>query len=580
MKKIVSSIVLLAMLLNATLINAIPIDNIKSLTELGKSSTYKGMDNYSRPYNLEMMVEEVIRGRKAQELILDKGELNKSLSSDKEYVIVQLLITPVEAENKRNIPVLESDFRMYGKNGKKYNSRVVEILNEDIRDFKLGKSQEMYVSFEVDRNDNYLAMSFREDTLGVIWFATKKDQKIYDEEIARGGVAEVAMASGEIYGILSAEKDYLFGNNMNKEKALNLYEMQESIPSRFRLYIINETSNGEFVRTFRANFLSAYEKRYIELFNANETNNVNSFQLGLNEVNFTFSEGVNQIKNGSNETTRINNILRLNIEENTFYDKGILEIKKLSDNTFLTSKYKQVYNPYSFTISRKNGNNILNEIESQKDIKLSFKSVENTRAGIYKYKNGKWLYQKTEILEDRLEHIIPAGTIKNGTYALLIDENYPIVNSINLNWAYDELNTFIRRGYIRGVNNLNPNAPLTRKELANLIYEIKNPNIYYMESEKEFVDADQFGTYKVAIDYVYRNGIMNGISETQFSPNGYVTYKDFEVVMSRVLGYKFSYDEIKESMFYDKYKISNISKGMNTNVTISEAVYALFKIFN
>lgn len=82
----------------------------------------------------------------------------------------------------------------------------------------------------------------------------------------------------------------------------------------------------------------------------------------------------------------------------------------------------------------------------------------------------------------------------------------------------------------------NPNAPITRIELAEIFYNIVLSDIAPpIDKSKYFADLD----YEKApyADFAYQSGLMNGVGNGNFNPNGELTYAQLLKVAVSFLGY-------------------------------------------
>lgn len=120
--------------------------------------------------------------------------------------------------------------------------------------------------------------------------------------------------------------------------------------------------------------------------------------------------------------------------------------------------------------------------------------------------------------------------------------------------------------YISGYtnNNFRPNQAVTREELATMMARIITKNRIPNE-ENQFSDvvANRFSTD--AVNYITRLGIMEPVSVDKFNPNGTVSYKGFQEIVSQLMPY------IKEEQV-------GLPTG-NGNLTRVQAVVAFNKLF-
>lgn len=92
--------------------------------------------------------------------------------------------------------------------------------------------------------------------------------------------------------------------------------------------------------------------------------------------------------------------------------------------------------------------------------------------------------------------------------------------------------------YISGYtdNTFKPNQAVTREELATMMARLITKNRIPNETNQfSDVTANRFSTD--AINYITRLGIMKPISADKFNPNGTVSYKEFQDIVSQLMPY-------------------------------------------
>jgi len=97
-----------------------------------------------------------------------------------------------------------------------------------------------------------------------------------------------------------------------------------------------------------------------------------------------------------------------------------------------------------------------------------------------------------------------------------------------------------KKGIINGVNETQfaANEKVTREQMAAFIYRMKNGMDAAADGENktEFTDLDDPNFYG-AISWASDEGIINGVSQTQFNPDGEVTLQDCYTMLARANGY-------------------------------------------
>jgi len=91
-------------------------------------------------------------------------------------------------------------------------------------------------------------------------------------------------------------------------------------------------------------------------------------------------------------------------------------------------------------------------------------------------------------------------------------------------WAVSFINTAAEEGLFKGDDNgnFNPDADVTRAQFVTVLWRMAGAPV--VDGETPFVDIqDQIPEFQSAIAWGYSNGYINGISETEFNPNGTLT---------------------------------------------------------
>ncbi len=385
----------------------------------------------------------------------------------------------------------------------------------------------------------------------------------------------------EGYGVSMAVRDYESRRTKDSERAYSEFSSRENVYKMLDMHIISSENSESMQRTIRDAFISAYDAAYDELY-INEISQEGTYiNLFLSPISFSYLESISETINGAKATTTMPGI-NIEAEEFTFYEEAFLNVSKTVRNQFLPINNKKVMtDSYTLTIFNPTNQGTPMSVNAEKPFKISFNGVGSDRAGIYKMTNGEWTYQYTEFEADRLEHIVHTGDYNGGVYAVLIDYDYPLASGINLSWAYEELYTYLRREYLLfDYNNYyDPTKEITRKEFAYLIYKNSYDGDYFSYESKTYEDKETFGSYELAINYCYNKGYLYGVSETEFDPNGTLTFEQAEIIMQRVLKNNFTYETISDSMLNNKYKKSNYTAGKDQKITREEAVYMFYHLF-
>ncbi len=122
---------------------------------------------------------------------------------------------------------------------------------------------------------------------------------------------------------------------------------------------------------------------------------------------------------------------------------------------------------------------------------------------------------------------------------------------VNTNdWFYDGVKFVNENGFMNGVNakEFAPGNNLTRAMLVTVLYRLEgSPSVF---GGLPFSDVEEGSYYEFAVAWAKNNGIVNGTTETTFSPNVNLTREQIAAIMHR----------------FAKYKGIDVSVGENTNI--------------
>ena len=131
-------------------------------------------------------------------------------------------------------------------------------------------------------------------------------------------------------------------------------------------------------------------------------------------------------------------------------------------------------------------------------------------------------------------------------------------------WYYDDVKDAVEKNLFKGTSNktFNPNGNITRGMFVTVLYRAEGePEV---NKSIPFVDVATDSYYANAVIWAKQNGIVKGISETEFAPDANIIREQIAAIMFR----------------YAKKKGYDVSVGENTNIlsyTDAEAIseYAL-----
>lgn len=137
-------------------------------------------------------------------------------------------------------------------------------------------------------------------------------------------------------------------------------------------------------------------------------------------------------------------------------------------------------------------------------------------------------------------------------------------------WYYNSVSAMLSQGVMEGVSDSNfaPNGTVTRGMFVTILYRCAgSPNC---SAEAPFSDVDNDAYYAAAVDWAYEQNITSGITATKFAPNDYVTREQMATMIVRfaeVVGYDLPYGD-GTGLFDDDSSISSYA---------NQSVYRLVK---
>ena len=117
-------------------------------------------------------------------------------------------------------------------------------------------------------------------------------------------------------------------------------------------------------------------------------------------------------------------------------------------------------------------------------------------------------------------------------------------------WYSDSVKYIFKNGLMKGVTDTTfaPNENLTRAMLVTVLYRAEGEPA--TNRSIPFSDIDMGAYYANAVSWAKQNGIVNGVTETEFSPDSDITREQIATIMHR----------------YAKYKGDDVESGKNTNI--------------
>ncbi|NLK43634.1 MAG: S-layer homology domain-containing protein [Tissierellia bacterium] len=368
---------------------------------------------------------------------------------------------------------------------------------------------------------------------------------------------------GEARGIIQARIDYLSGRT---NSWLRSRPPASTIIKDYRLLYHPSKYIDQFVNGFWAGYSMGYTDTYKDLSTKDGYNKKSSYIVPI-------AGGIFQ---------SLDNTLTLEIDGGTYYKDIILNIDVEDDNYDIDNRYISASNFYRIYVV-----NPSREFNNDKEIQISLEYYGDKRGGIYILRNGKWEYLNSSIEDNRIVTSVKPNILKDkgNVLAVLVDKDIKDFYDIRGHWAKEEIYTLIRKGIINGYpdQTFRPDNYITRAEFLVLLsrkYEWILPTD--LENLSVFFDREAFSDFsEKQISYAVSHGFIRGYSDNYFRPNDYISYKEVEIIMRRILkDDNFTWDSIANKVIYDKKVRLSSFDSIDNKITRAEFSFLLHEFIN
>lgn len=479
--------------------------------------------------------------------------------------------------------------------GNKLNHKNTMMSDNDIiKKFNLNRDNSTYRAYFVKAYRDAYKIAYER--------AFRSTNLLESTKINTDGL-QLGTTLGMASGASAAMDDFLLRLSNNPDRAFNKFTAIQPIEKRHRLDVESPEFRQNFVAGYEKGFKDAYVLSYRQRFAKNEVDNAQIYEISVagEEVNRTWlvydvkaqwpdsveeeEEGdggdgedasigtqKKKIKAEAKIVQRDNLICTMTIPGGAVYVPTHINV---SGEIFSFGGDNQSYYSPASSVFNVRLWNYSDYAILRKPLKMSFNFVGSENAGIYRWQHGKWVYQPTEITEEGISTMIPAGKISSERYAIFIDDGYLPFKDTVFNWADPEIHAFLRRGHLFGGGNFRPDDEITRAEVAVMLYNVLGHRLEPKKVQSQLKDRSQFGYAADAIDFVVTNGIMmpyNG----KFNPNGKFKYAHIEKLAPRITGNFHHWDDIAKDMMQERFYKSPGYRNPKANVTRAEMVYFLY----
>ncbi len=141
-----------------------------------------------------------------------------------------------------------------------------------------------------------------------------------------------------------------------------------------------------------------------------------------------------------------------------------------------------------------------------------------------------------EIKEDDSTESVIGGA--DGPTSIVVEDKDRFSDVDSDDWYADAVAYVLEKGIMNGVDadKFQPEATLTRGMFATILHRIENTPA--VEGEASFEDILEGEWYADAVAWANANGIVKGISETEFAPNNNITREQIATIIYRYCQFK------------------------------------------
>lgn len=184
----------------------------------------------------------------------------------------------------------------------------------------------------------------------------------------------------------------------------------------------------------------------------------------------------------------------------------------------------------------------------EKDVVLPIESTEDIIVVSFTDENGRTRYTDEFTESDEGIAVTANGNVKIS----VIQSERALYTDVHNNnhWAAKSVDFVGALGIMKGIGDdkFAPDSHLTRAMLVTMLYRADGePEV---ETVNSFGDIKENAWYEKAVLWAKENGIVNGVTETEFSPDSDITREQIATIMHR----------------YAKYKGDDVESGKNTNI--------------
>lgn len=150
-----------------------------------------------------------------------------------------------------------------------------------------------------------------------------------------------------------------------------------------------------------------------------------------------------------------------------------------------------------------------------------------------------------------------SGSSKGNGATVTVDDELPFADVRSEDWFYESVKAMYNNKYMLGTSDtlFEPELALTRAMFVTILHRTEGDTRAF---DNHFADVEPNSWYTKAVSWASANGIVNGVSETEFAPDELITREQMAAILARYAAYKgiSTADGASLDRYSDKHLIS------------------------
>ena len=192
---------------------------------------------------------------------------------------------------------------------------------------------------------------------------------------------------------------------------------------------------------------------------------------------------------------------------------------------------------YPITIAKAEGGTVTADMTQAPEgakVTLTVRPEEGFVLDTLKVESGSMVIQTTEVGKDKVAFTMPdGGVLVTATFAPELPTALPFTDVTEKDWFYESVAYVYQNGLMNGTSEtrFTPNGTTTRGMIVTILYRLAGSPESAAWSPFQDVDPNQY--YAAPIAWAAWNGIVNGKSATSFGPNDPITREQMAAILYR-----------------------------------------------